>query len=97
MRKGKSLVVPYSKLFKNELHRFLPYLRTHSVISDYVNLDYYEKHFHSLPEPGLSLIRLVSFGVWYDARHDLEHLEKAKQTFEQFDFDTLLKKSRGVM
>ncbi len=74
IRKGKSLVIPYTTLLASCKNQLLEYLRSSVLISQLVNIDLFEKQYEQLPEPGLTLIRLVGLATWYDSHFDMKHL-----------------------
>lgn len=66
VRRGKSLVVPYTKLLAPHRETLMTYLRTSPLLSELIDLDAFANTYEQLPEPGLSLIRFVGLAVWYD-------------------------------
>lgn len=75
-RRGvNSLIVHYNSLFKGVEKRFIAYLRTSPIVKCMVDLDAFEAKFGQLPEPGLTLMRLVGIAVWYDAHWHKEGLK----------------------
>lgn len=90
MRKGKSLTVPYTKIFSAGLPIFLPYLKGNKLLTEVIDFDVYEKSFTALPEPGTNLLRLITLAAWYDTRYDKERLSQLKRACEAFDFNSRL-------
>lgn len=87
MRRGKSLTVPYSKIFASGLEVFLPYLKSNSLISSLIDFEVYQETYHNLPEPGLNLLRLITLAAWYDSRYNPEKINALKVALKEFDFD----------
>ncbi len=78
--KVRSLIVPYTEWFEYSHSEFIKYLRTSKIISETINLDKYEKEYNTLPEPGLSLMRLLGVAIWYDVNwnpRNVENFDKA--------------------
>tara|TARA_B100000745_G_scaffold299292_2_gene249798 strand:- start:136 stop:1845 length:1710 start_codon:yes stop_codon:yes gene_type:complete len=87
MRKGKSLVIPYSKIFYDGLDYFLPYLEGSELLNKLIDFKVYKETYYDLPEPGLNLLRLISFATWYDARHSPERLAELRKVLSDFNID----------
>ncbi len=75
-RGGNSLLVPYTTLFEEYRPVLIAYLKGNKLIQKLIDMDRYEKDYNTLPEPGLSLLRLTSLALWYDGKHDKNHLEE---------------------
>jgi asparagine synthase (glutamine-hydrolysing) len=75
-RDGNSLLVPYTAMLEEKRKELLTYLQGNKLIQKIIDMEVYERDYHTLPEPGLSLIRLTSLALWYDAHHDEEHLKQ---------------------
>lgn len=74
-REVNSLIVNYNNLFKGVEKYFIAYVRTSPLVMHMVNLDAFEEKFTQLPEPGLTLMRLVGIAVWYDTHWHKEGLK----------------------
>lgn len=70
-----SLIIPYSVWLKESHPIFITYLKTSKVFENAIDIDAFERLYKELPEPGLSLIRLLGLAVWYDANWDPENLK----------------------
>lgn len=75
-RDGNSLLVPYTTILEEKRKELLTYLQGNKLIQKIIDMEVYERDYHTLPEPGLSLIRLTSLALWYDVHHDEEHLKQ---------------------
>ncbi len=87
MRKGKSLTIPYNKLILPQAENIISYLESNSLMQEIINFDVYKKDLNSLPEPGLSLLRLINLAIWYDQRFDKVNIEKATKVLSEINFD----------
>lgn len=74
-RDGNSLLVPYTTLLEEKRDALITYLKGNKLIQKIIDTDAYERDYHTLPEPGLNLIRLTSIALWYDTHHDKENLK----------------------
>jgi len=74
-RKAKSLIIPYSKWFKNDFEKYIDYAESSKVFEDVIDFEKYRKDFWNLPEPGLSLMRLITLALWYDVNWDEKNLK----------------------
>lgn len=78
-----SLIVPYNVWFQDNYPEFIAYLKTSPIVSDIIDLDLYENEFNLLPEPGLSLVRLLNLAVWYDVNWNPDNIQHYKRLFTE--------------
>jgi hypothetical protein len=76
-----SLIIPYNTWFKDTHKPFIDYLRTSKIIMEAVDLDVFERLYETLPEPGLSLMRLLGIALWYDANWDTDNMKNFDAIF----------------
>lgn len=64
--KVRSLIIPYTSWFEGETELVFKYLKNSWLVSSLVDLERYERGWPSLPEPGISLVRLLGVAAWYE-------------------------------
>ena len=72
MREVRSLIVPYTTFFNGTEDLFFEYLKKSELVSSLIEMDSFIKEYKSLPEPGLTLMRLIGIAVWDDVKMNRE-------------------------
>lgn len=67
-REVRSLIVPYTKFFSGKEKLFFKYLAKSSLVTNIIDLENFISDYKKLPEPGLTLIRLLGIAVWDDVK-----------------------------
>lgn len=63
---GRSLIIPYSNLFKGKEEKVFRYLKNSPIVRDLFDVETFERDFTSRPEQGLFLFRMLGPALWYD-------------------------------
>lgn len=72
----RSLIVPYDKLFQGDHEKYIAYLRTSPLVSDMIDVDKFAHTYSTVPEPGISLVRLLCLALWYDSNWNSGNLSE---------------------
>lgn len=79
----RSLIVPYSVLFASCQQPLIEYLKTSSLVSELIDLESFQRDYDTLPEPGLSLMRLVGLAIWYDVTWNTKNLANFERAIDR--------------
>lgn len=82
--KGRSLIIPYTKLLAPVKDKAIAYLETSPVVSGLVDLARYRERYETLPEPGLNLVRLLGLAIWYDVNWNTVNMSRVEGLMETF-------------
>ncbi|MBM3272851.1 hypothetical protein FJY94_06340 [Candidatus Kaiserbacteria bacterium] len=80
--KGRSLIIPYTKLLAPVKDEVIAYLETSPVVSELVDFARYRERYEALPEPGLHLARLLGLAIWYDVNWNTANMPRVDALME---------------
>jgi asparagine synthetase B (glutamine-hydrolysing) len=75
-RAVRSLIIPYEKFFDGVEEYFFKYLRQSPLLLEMIDLERFCSEYSNLPQPGLTLMRLISIALWYDTHWNDSGVEK---------------------